>query len=594
MLPVLNHQRGQTKAQGNQIMLDKIQQLTLELEQERQARRDAEMTTERVVKEFLQKQRQIELLQRVTAAANESVSFQHALRSAVQYICNYTGWVIGIAYLVEKGCYLTSVAQIDIDDDWHVYNGEPLPSHWSFGKGLPGQVLLSRKPEMVTNLADYPDFSMMELAKSKNLIGANAFPILLGTEVVGVFEFFVRRNTPKEAFLREITEQIGAQMGRVIERQRANERIQQQYLRLTALHDIDAAFISSFDIQRTLQAVTKHVESLLKVDLVNILLVNPEHKEVEYVAGRGSQPESLKVQRALKGFDYAKNLMERKEPIYIENLGEANEDFTQAKMMYDRGMVSYLAVPLRSRDEGTGLLEVFHSDRISNLHDWREFLIALSSQISIMVENHTLFAGLQRSNKELVTAYDATIEGWSRALDLRDHETEGHTQRVTAMTVRLARAWGIPEEEILHIRRGAILHDIGKMGIPDNILLKPGRLDPDERKNMERHPQLAYDMLSPISYLSPALDIPISHHERWDGKGYPKGLKGEDIPITARLFAVVDVWDALRSDRPYRSALPEPEVREYIRKQSGTHFDPAVVDLFLRLLEEEDLLGMVA
>ena len=187
-------------------------------------------------------------------------------------------------------------------------------------------------------------------------------------------------------------------------------------------------------------------------------------------------------------------------------------------------------------------------------------------------------------NRELSQAYDATIEGWSRALDLRDKETEGHSQRVTDLTLRLADAFGFGPEELVHIRRGALLHDIGKMGIPDAILLKPGPLTGDERALMQRHPDYARAMLSPIEFLRPALEIPYGHHEKWDGTGYPRGLAGRAIPLPARLFAVVDVWDALRSDRPYRSAWSREQTRDHIASLSGTHFDPEVVRVFLDIV----------
>jgi len=191
-------------------------------------------------------------------------------------------------------------------------------------------------------------------------------------------------------------------------------------------------------------------------------------------------------------------------------------------------------------------------------------------------------------NSELVHAYDATIEGWSRALDLRDHEAEGHSRRVTEMTLRLAVAVGIPPEDLIHVRRGALLHDIGKMGVPDRILLKPGLLDAGEWEIMRRHPDLAREMLTPTAFLHPALDIPYCHHEKWDGTGYPRGLRGEEIPLPARLFALVDVWDALTSDRPYRSAWPREGVLDHLRSLAGTHFDPAIVSVFLRLMRAED------
>ena len=194
-------------------------------------------------------------------------------------------------------------------------------------------------------------------------------------------------------------------------------------------------------------------------------------------------------------------------------------------------------------------------------------------------------ARIQSLNDELTRAYDATIEGWSRALDLRDHETEGHSRRVTEMTLRLAAALGVPEAELVHIRRGALLHDIGKMAVPDGVLLKPGPLTDDEWAVMRQHPAWAYEMLLPIEFLRPALDIPHCHHEKWDGCGYPRGLAGEEIPLAARLFALVDVWDALSSDRPYRRAWEPGRVMDHLHGLSGSHFEPRLVDVFLSLLD---------
>jgi len=210
-----------------------------------------------------------------------------------------------------------------------------------------------------------------------------------------------------------------------------------------------------------------------------------------------------------------------------------------------------------------------------------------ASEINCLGDSiNQMAASLEKRQQELIEAYDATIEGWSRALDLRDKETEGHTLRVTEMTVKLARAAGMSEEEIQHVRRGALLHDIGKMGIPDQILLKPDKLTEEEWIIMRKHPVYAFELLSPIAYLRPALDIPYCHHEKWDGSGYPRGLKGEQIPLAARLFTVVDVWDALLSDRPYRQRWPREKAIEYIKSQSGKHFDPKAVELFLSLIEK--------
>lgn len=218
--------------------------------------------------------------------------------------------------------------------------------------------------------------------------------------------------------------------------------------------------------------------------------------------------------------------------------------------------------------------------------DERTLLSGLADQASIALDNAALLADLQASNEALARAYDATLEGWVHALDLRDKETEGHTRRVTAMTTRLAAAMGFDAASLAHIRRGALLHDIGKLAIPDRILHKPGPLDDAEWDLMRLHPVYAYEWLAPISFLAPALDIPYCHHERWDGGGYPRGLRAHEIPLAARIFALVDTWDALRSERPYKPAYSEIQSLQIITTEASRQFDPAVVTTFLRLLPE--------
>ena len=211
--------------------------------------------------------------------------------------------------------------------------------------------------------------------------------------------------------------------------------------------------------------------------------------------------------------------------------------------------------------------------------EWLEFLEALAVCVATAIDNAELLDG---ANAELSLPC-AWAEGWCRALELRDSVTGAHTRRVTEMTLRLARAMGFSEGALVHVRRGALLHDIGKIVIPDPLLLKSGPLTSSEEEIMRLHPVYAYKMLSPIPCLRPALDIPHFHHEKWDGTGYPRGLKGEQIPLAARILAVVDVWDALRSQRPYHRAWPEEQVRAYIREQAGQYFDPQVVKAFLEL-----------
>jgi len=251
------------------------------------------------------------------------------------------------------------------------------------------------------------------------------------------------------------------------------------------------------------------------------------------------------------------------------------------------GLRSGLYVPIKIAEQVIGVISI-ESEQANAFSESDERLtITLASQAAIAINNAQLFDDLQSSNASLTSAYDVTIEGWSRALDLRDKETEGHTQRVTELVMELARRIGISDEQLVHIQRGSLLHDIGKMGVPDQILLKPGTLTEEEWEIMKKHPVFAYEMLSPIHYLkSTALDIPYCHHEKWDGSGYPRGLKGEQIPLAARLFSVVDVWDALTSDRPYRPAWTKHEALEYIKEQSGKQFDPQVVESFLSLIND--------
>jgi putative nucleotidyltransferase with HDIG domain len=238
-------------------------------------------------------------------------------------------------------------------------------------------------------------------------------------------------------------------------------------------------------------------------------------------------------------------------------------------------------VPLVAKGQVKGVLELFNRMPLDFDMEWLEFAEALAGQAAIALDSAELFEQLERSNRELLMAYDTTIEGWSRALDYRDKETEGHSIRVTEMTVRLCKAIGMSDKDLVHVRRGALLHDIGKLGVPDSILLKPGTLTDDEFAVIKKHPDIAFKLLSPVAFLRPAMDIPYCHHEKWNGKGYPRGLKGEEIPLAARIFAVVDVWDALRSDRPYRPAWPEEKAREYLRSEAGAQFDAKIVDVFL-------------
>lgn len=372
----------------------------------------------------------------------------------------------------------------------------------------------------------------------------------------------------------------------VTEQRRAEKKIKQQLARLTAVNEIDRVIASSFDLSLTLNLLLRHVIRQLDLDAALILLANPNTKMLEYVAGEGFLGSKIKELKLHIGEDYAGKVALERRMIHIPDLSAAETPFGQSYLTADENFVTYYGLPLIAKGQLKGVLEVFQHVPLETDEDWLSYLETLAKQAAIAIDNAQLFNNLQQTNAELSLAYDATIEGWSYALDLRDRETEGHTQRVTELTTKLGKKFGLSERDLTYARWGALLHDIGKMGIPDSILQKPDKLSDEEWEIMKLHPVYARNMLERINYLKSAIDIPYCHHEKWDGSGYPRRLMGEQIPLPARIFAVADVWDALTSDRPYRSAWKRSDALDYVKSAAGTHFDPQVVNVFL---ESKDL-----
>jgi HD-GYP domain-containing protein (c-di-GMP phosphodiesterase class II) len=319
------------------------------------------------------------------------------------------------------------------------------------------------------------------------------------------------------------------------------------------------------------------------VDAASVLLIRPYEQTLRYAAGRGFRTRLIESADFSLNDKYAGRSVVERRIVQITHPSQIVDNAPFAALWADEEFLNYVCVPLIVKGEVKGVLETYRRTAFTPTPEWLEFLETLASQAAIAIDNTQMFDNLQRVNMELAIAYEATIEGWAYALDLRDQS--GQSQRLTDMTLSLAKIMGIRDSELQHIRRGALLHDIGKMGISDHILLKKGKLTEKEMKEMQRHPVIAYQLLYPIQYLRPALDIPYCHHEKWDGTGYPRGLKGEQIPLAARIFAVVDVWDALISPRPHRKAWTAKRAIAYIREQSGKHFDPRVVEAFLQNLE---------
>jgi putative nucleotidyltransferase with HDIG domain len=363
---------------------------------------------------------------------------------------------------------------------------------------------------------------------------------------------------------------------------RVSEYLHTSQRQLQALVGVGHVINSSLGLDAVLAQVMDEVIALMRAERGFIMLYD-EHGEIPIRAARGMDHASLGGDGNSISQTIVHRVAETGIPILTTN-AQVDPRFDQQKSVLAHNLRSILCVPLKLKDEIIGV--IFVDSRVySSLFEESdlEILSAFADQAAVAIDNARLFDRLQKANTELKDAYDATLNGWARTLELRDKETEGHTQRVTALTEILAKKMGINGTELENIRRGSLLHDIGKMAIPDSILLKRGGLTLPERKFMELHPEFAKEMLEKIEFLHPAIDIPYCHHEKWDGSGYPRNLRGETIPFAARIFAVVDVWDALTSERPYRKPLHPDEVRKHIREQSGKHFDPKVVEAFLSL-----------
>lgn len=435
-----------------------------------------------------------------------------------------------------------------------------------------GQPYLNNKPPQ-TALAFLP-------GALQDIPAIAAVPLVAQGFIIGLAAIASSREiTPRDMRLLNSLADIAAS---AIQRAALNEQTERHVQRLTALRAIDLAISTVTDQRALLDILLSHMQAQLGVDAVAVLTLDETDQTLTYRASLGFyRPPSETRLRAGEGVG-GRVLIEHR------SLSCLTRPDIPLPHLADEAFVFYHGVPLISKGRLRGVVEFYHRSPFTPNREWTDFAETLASQTAIALDNIKMYVGLQRAALELEAAYDATIEGWSKALDLREHETERHSYRVTEMTLALARRLGIGEADLVHIRRGALLHDMGKIAIPDPILLKPGPLTEEEWKIMHSHPQTVYDMLAPISYLRLALDIPLFHHERWDGSGYPYGLKGEQIPLSARIFAVVDVFDALISDRPYRKAWPRAEAIAYLREQSGKQFDPHVVREFLRMIGAEE------
>ncbi|HET60485.1 MAG TPA: GAF domain-containing protein, partial [Chloroflexi bacterium] len=413
-------------------------------------------------------------------------------------------------------------------------------------------------------------------------------PLLSEGEPIGLIDL---QSYQPNAFSDSDVEWLGVvanQVSMAIKNAQLYDQIRSRLTQLNGLRDIDSFITGHLPLDQILKSILDLVQFQVEVDAADILILEEGSNQLRSAAAFGFTQEAIEQVVLAADHSYAGEVLRTQKPVtFVRHEADAYV-LDQWRVWQQEQFRAYIGVPLMINRDVKGVLEVFRHEPALLEPQNQHFLETLAGQAAIAIEQRELFDGLQHSNEELRQAYDATIEGWSRAMDLRDRETEGHTQRVTVLTCRIAKEhFHFDDEALVWMRRGALLHDIGKLGVPDNILLKEGPLTLEEWVIMKTHPHMAYEMIKSIDYLQNAVDIPHFHHEKWDGSGYPHGLAGEAIPLAARIFAVVDVWDALTSDRPYRKAWREEDALQFIREQSGKHFDPTVVEAFFAIMQRQ-------
>jgi len=534
----------------------------------------------RLYAETLRRLKELEAVNRISTALRAAQTVDDMLPSLLEETLQVLGTDSGVIWLYDPAA---DVLKEKVSRGWFTAIHEtPIKP----GEGIAGTVFKTGQGCVSKEFATDP----LTRESMRNQLpvgwGGAVVPIRTVRETIGVLFVSVELPRQLQADAVHLLVTLSEMAGNAIRRADLNEQTERQLQRLASLRAVDLAINTILDLRVTLGILIDHIISQLKVDAVNILLINPNTQMLYHAASSGFRSEAFKSTRLYIGDSLAGQAIRTRTTVHIPNLSDSKL-LQRVQLLNEEGFVTYFGVPLIAKGQIKGVLETFHRSSIEPDSEWRSFLETLAGQAAIAIDNSVLFEELQQTNLNLSLAYDATIEGWSKALDLRDQETEGHTLRVTDMTVQLADIMGIGTTDLVHIRRGALLHDIGKMGVPDSILHKAGSLTEEEWAIMRRHPEFAFEMISPITYLRHALDIPYGHHERWDGSGYPRHLPGEQIPLAARIFAVVDVWDALISDRPYRKAFTKAKAADYVRENSGKLFDPRVVDAFLRMIAND-------
>ncbi|HWR11480.1 MAG TPA: HD domain-containing phosphohydrolase [Rectinemataceae bacterium] len=407
--------------------------------------------------------------------------------------------------------------------------------------------------------------------------------LAMGEEKIGQLHIHYAKNSPLDQ--EKLFDSLARQLEVALQRMLAQQKISAQIRNISFLKLISRTINGDMDFEMVVGPLLRQTQKFLDSDAVALYLNDKETDLLSCRAQSGFRTSLVDNAKVSYGQPFVGIAAEEQRIVSIPHFDDFMGNDKYEALIRAEAFTSQYCAPIIIAGKTIGVLEVFQRKPFAPSSEWMILFDAIATQTGLALDYNSIYADLQHAYLDLELSYEATIEGWSAAMDYRDQETEGHSKRVTSLAISLATRVGIPEEEIASISRGALLHDVGKIGIPDSILKKPGPLDDDEWKLMKTHPIIAYSMLSRIPYLKQSLIIPLYHHERWDGSGYPEGLKGDTIPLAARLFSVIDVFDALTSDRPYRKAWSKNKTLEYLREQAGIQFDPDIVTAFISMLE---------
>ena len=448
------------------------------------------------------------------------------------------------------------------------------------GEGVTGHVALTAEPLLIPDVRDCSYY----IEDDPEIRSELCVPIKVGRDVLGVINVDSHQVQGFSEADQRLLSTLASQLANAIDRIRWFGETRQALNRLNSLHRIDQEINNSTELIPILNVFLKEISIHLKMDAVSVLLYNEQNQTLDYIAGRGFKSVDHPTLRSGVGSGYLGKAYQEQDILSVPDVDRASFSNSHRMIFDQEGFRSYIAAPLVAKGKIKGIVECYFRNRLDPSQEWIETLRTFADQAAIAIDNVLVFSDLQQANIDLHMTYNRTLEGWAKALELRDAETEGHSRRVSDLAGVLGRSLGLGDRDLIHLYWGSLLHDLGKLGIPDRVLHKQDPLTQEERDLIEQHPVYGRELLQEIQYLQPAMDVLYYHHEKWDGSGYPRGLAGEEIPLKARIFAVVDVYDALCSDRPYRDAWSEEEARAYIKRQAGSHFDPHIAEVFLDIV----------